>query len=84
MLELVRETAPAHVEMMLRGFPVMPGRDFSAAGHFAVMPGKVESMSRELFLRPRELFSRPGRPFSRPARLKVMRGMCRCSECRPG
>jgi len=40
-LELVRETAPAHVEMMPGGFRVMPKRYFSAAGHFAVMPGNV-------------------------------------------
>jgi hypothetical protein len=40
-LELVRETAAAHVEMTPGGFRVMPGHYFSAARHFAVMSGKV-------------------------------------------
>lgn len=47
---------------------MISARYFSAAGHFAVMPGNVESMLRELFLRPPEPFSSPARPFLRPAR----------------
>lgn len=40
-LELMRETALAHVEIMPASSRVMPGHYFSASGHFAVMPGKV-------------------------------------------
>jgi hypothetical protein len=60
----MRETAPAHVEMMPVRFRVMPEQYFSVAGHFAAMPERPESTARELFSRPWEPFSRAARPFS--------------------
>lgn len=36
-----RQTGLGVVNICSGGSPVMPGHDFSAAGHFAVMPGKA-------------------------------------------
>lgn len=84
MLELMRETALAHVEIMPGSSPVMPAHYFLASGHFPVMPGKVSTMFRELFSRPREPFSRSGRQFLRPGHLKAMwaRWLVSCASAR--
>lgn len=64
----MRETAPGSVKIGSGGLRAMFAADFSAAGHFAMMPGKGLMMLRGVFWSLPEPFSSPPRPILRPGR----------------